>query len=101
MHIRLGWSGETNSNTWQKADVSLAQEDLLRLLAENNLPPELAERLPTRVLFQLLQNECEFLLLNKLKSYGYPTEQAAAKQADLMQSTGEIIDAIKHQLSPA
>ncbi len=100
MHIRMGWSGETSANIWQRVDVQLDQEDLIRILRENDLPTELAERLPTRVLFQLVQNEAEFLLLSKLKTLGFPAEQFMDRQGELVGSTGEIIDAIKNQLAP-
>lgn len=101
VRVRMGWSGETANNIWQKVDVELEQEDLARIFRENNFPAGLDERLPTKVCFQLLQNEAEFLLLNKLRTLGFPGEQFAARQADLIQGTGEIIDAIKSQLAPA
>lgn len=101
MHVRMGWSGETSNNVWQKMDVELEQEDLLRIFREHELPETLHERLPTKVCFQLLQNEAEALLLNKLKLMGYPIEKANARMAVLIGSTGEIIDAIKSQLTPA
>lgn len=95
----MGWSGETSSNVWQKVDVELEQEDLLRVFRERQLDPELNERLPTAVCFQLLQNEAEFLLLQKLKTLGYPLDKAAARLAVVMSSTKEIVEAINRQLA--
>lgn len=96
----MGWSGETASSRWEKVDVELEQEDLERIFRENDLDG-LHTRLPTKVCFQLLQNEAEYLLLNKLKTLGYSLPLAAGRQADLTQSSGEIINAIKAQLTPA
>ncbi len=101
MRVRMGWSGETASNIWQKVDIELEQEDLERIFRENDLPTELIGRLPTKVCFQLVQNEAEFLLLTKLRTLGMPTEQYAARQADLIAGTTEIVTAIKQQLAPA
>lgn len=97
----MGWSGETDSSTWQKVDIELEQEDLLRLFRENDLPVELNERLPTKVCFQLLQNEAEILLLRKLVSLGYPADKANVRIGQALGSSNEIITAIKTQLAPA
>jgi hypothetical protein len=91
----MGWSGETESNVWQKFDIELEQEDLVRIFQENDLPLKLDERLPTRICYQLLQNEAEFLLLNKLRQFGYPADKAGDRQAKLISSTGDIIDKLK------
>ncbi len=101
MRFRMGWSGEVSNGRWEKLDVELDSDDLLRILRENDLPEDLLLRLPTRLCFQLIQNETEFLLLNKLKDIGFPDAKLRPRQADLIASTGEIIDAIKKQLAPA
>ncbi len=101
VRVRMGWSGETEPNTWQKVDVELEQEDLLRLFRENDLPVDLGDRLPTKVCFALLQNEAEMLLLNKLRGLGYPTAKANARIAVLLGGSDEIIKAVKAQLAPA
>lgn len=101
MRVRMGWSGETQKNIWQKVDVELEQEDLLRIFRENELPEELHERLPTKLCFQLLQNEAEGLLLNKLRFLGYPVDKANARMAVLIGSTTEIVGAIKKQMALA
>ena len=94
----MGWSGETESNVWQKLDVELEQDDLVRIFRENDLPDGLHERLPTKVCYQLLQNEAETLLLTKLKSIGYPVETANARIAVMLGSTNEIVNTIKTKL---
>lgn len=95
MRVRMGWSGETESNVWQKFDIELEQDDLIRIFRENDLPIGLDERLPTRVCYQLLQNEAEWLLINKLRQFGYPADKAGSRQATLTTSTGDIIDKLK------
>lgn len=95
----MGWSGETESNNWRKFDVELEQEDLTRILRENDLPDGIDERLPTKLCFQLLQNEAECLLLEKMKSVGYPTVRADERISFLVGKSGEIIDAIKSRLN--
>lgn len=97
----MGWSGETQTNVWQKVNVELEQEDLLRLLVEYQIPEELVTRLPTKLLFQLLQNEAECLLLNKLRTLGYPLDKANARMAVLLGQTNEIVAAVRDQLVPA
>lgn len=101
MRVRMGWSGETQTNVWQKVNVELEQEDLLRLLVEYQIPDELVTRLPTKLLFQLLQNEAECLLLNKLRTLGYPPDKANARMAVLLGQTNEIVAAVRDQLVPA
>lgn len=101
MRVRMGWSGETESNVWQKLDVELEQDDLVRIFRENDLPDGLHERLPTKVCFQLLQNEAETLLLGKLRRMGYPEGTANARIAQLLGSTGEIVATIKQKLQLA
>lgn len=100
MRVRLGWSGETSNNTWQKVDVELEEEDLIRLLREADLPDELNQRLPAKVCYQLLQNEGEILLLLKLKNLGYPAEQADTRIGQLLAVSRDIVEAIKTKLQP-
>lgn len=97
----MGWSGETESNVWQKLDIELEQDDLIRIFRENDLPDGLHERLPTKVCYQLLQNEAETLLLTKLKAFGYPAEKANARIAVAMGSSNEIVTTIKQKLALA
>jgi len=101
VRVRMGWSGETESNVWQKLDVELEQDDLVRIFRENDLPDGLHERLPTKVCYQLLQNEAEILLVTKLKALGYPNEPANARIAVALGSTNEIISTIKQKLQLA
>lgn len=101
MRVRMGWSGETEPNTWQKLDVELEQDDLERIFRENDLPDGLHERLPTKVCFTLLNNEAESLLLSKLRLLGYPADKANARMAVLLGSTTEIVNTIKERLALA
>lgn len=101
MRVRMGWSGETESNVWQKVDIELESEDLARIFRENNLPDGLSERLPTKVCYQLVQNEAETLLLMKLRNIGYPVEKANGRIAELIGSSEEIIGQIKERLALA
>lgn len=95
----MGWSGETESSTWQKFDIELEQEDLERVLRENGMPEGMHERLPTQVCYQLLQNEAEKLLVTKLTSYGYPAEKAGGRVASLVAQTNNIVETIKSKLA--
>jgi len=101
VRVRMGWSGETQPNTWQKVDIELEQEDLVRIFRENDLPDDLHTRLPTKVCYTLLQNEAETLLLSKLRTLGYPVEKANARMAVLMGSSNEIVTQIQQKLAPA
>lgn len=101
VRVRMGWSGETESNVWQKVDVELEQDDMVRLFREHDLPDGLHERLPTKVCFQLVQNEAEMCLLTKLKGIGYPPDRANARLAVLLGSTNEIVSTIKQRLALA
>lgn len=101
MRVRMGWSGETSSNIWQKVDIELENEDLVRVFREKDLPPDLVDRLPTRVCFQLLQNEAESLLLRKLEGLGYDKATSAARLAAMVQQNEEIVSAVKAQLAAA
>jgi hypothetical protein len=95
----MGWSGETSNNIWQKVDIELEQEDLIRVFREKDLPPDLVDRLPTRVCFQLLQNEAESLLLRKLEGLGYDRAASGARIATMTAQNNEIVGAIKQQLA--
>jgi hypothetical protein len=95
----MGWSGETESSVWQKADVEVDEDDVVRLLLEHDLPADIRTRLPTKLIFQLLQNEAEALLLHRLVGFGYPTGKAAARVAVVKQESINIADAIKQKLA--
>jgi hypothetical protein len=99
VRVRLGWSGETAATTWQKVDIQLEQVDLERLFVENGMAAEINTRLPTRVCYQLLQNEAERLLLSKLTTFGYPSDKASARAAVLAGQSAEIIDQIQKKLA--
>jgi hypothetical protein len=101
VRVRLGWSGETSDNVWQKVDVELEEDDLARILREAEMPEGLSARLPAKVCYQLMQNEAEFMLLGKLKFLGYPVDKAQARQAVLLGSTQEILTSISAMLSAA
>lgn len=95
----MGWSGETASNVWNKVDVELEQDDLIRLFREHDLPDGLHERLPTKLCYTLLQNEAEMLLLNRLTYLGY--DQGNSRIAVLLGSTQNIVAQIKEKLQMA
>ncbi len=101
MQVRVGWSGETEPNQWNKADVTVDEGDLDRLLNEAGLPGGLSGKLPTRLVFQLLQNEAEGLLMTRLMGHGFPAERAQARIAAVNTTNGNIIDQIKKQLAAA
>lgn len=102
MRVRVGWSGEIEGN-WHKADVELEEEDLTRVLVDSDLPAQLRTRLPLRVAYQLLANDAEMLLLNKLdSSFGYPRDKAEDRIDALTKRNEAIIAAIKaNVLAPA
>jgi hypothetical protein len=101
MRVRMGWSGETEPNTWQKVDIELEEQDLLRMMQQNDLPAGIQDRLPTKVCYRLLQNEAEMMLLDKLQTVGYPPDKAAPRLAALITMNNQIVDSIKKMLTPA
>ena len=101
MRVRMGWSGETESGQWQKADVELDEDDVTRLLLEHELPADIRTRLPAKLVFQLLQNAAEALLLTRLVAVGYPTGKAAARIAVVNQESVNIADAVRQKLAVA
>lgn len=101
VRVRVGWSGETTSNIWQKVDVELEEEDLRRVINTAKLPEDLLSRLPAKICYQLLQNEAETMLLTKLLGFGYPQEKASSRIAELSGSSTDILTAIRAQLAPA
>lgn len=98
MRVRQGWSGETESNVWQKSDVELDEVDLQRMLADAEISAG-PEKLSTSVAFKLLLNEAEFLLLGKLKEQGFPAERASNRQATLSRQNEAILRAVKSALA--
>jgi hypothetical protein len=99
MQIKRGWSGETETNVWRKVDIVLDESDLNRLLRENDLPDELAERLPVKVCEALLHNEAETLVLMRLTRFGLPQDEANAQIARLITATRAIVAEIKEKLA--
>lgn len=99
VRVHQGWSGEIDGNVWRKVDVELEEPDLIRLLHEHRIPAEVSERLPARVAFDLLHNEAEALLLQKLTQFGYPLDKAAARIAALYEINQHTYNAIREQLA--
>lgn len=99
MQVRVGWSGETRSNVWEKTDVTLGEEDLQRMLSTAGLPADGSAALDTKVCFQLLKNEGEFLLLVKLKDLGYPAEKANTRMIDIAAQNQAILDALRGKVN--
>lgn len=99
MQVRVGWTGETEPNQWNKADVTVDEGDLDRLLAEAGVPGGLGGKLPTRLVFQLLQNEAEMLLMTRLMGQGYPAEKARARFEMVDGVNKNIMAEIKKQLA--
>lgn len=95
MQVRLGWSGEIEPNVWRKADVTMDDFDLDRLLTQAGLPSFDTGALSTKVCFQLLQAEAELLLMGKLMNLGYPKAKASAKILQLEAENTHILKAIK------
>lgn len=101
MRVRQGWSGETETNVWQKVDIDLDETDLFRLFngagGYNNFPTLSA--LGTEVAHKLLSNEAEILLLNKLVDLGYPKDTAKERQSLLTGQNQAIIAALKKTMA--
>ncbi len=74
MKVKIGWSGETESNVWRKADISLDEGDFARMLREAQVPVDVASNLSTTAVHLLLDSEAEILLTRKLMQLGYPSE---------------------------
>lgn len=99
MQVRVGWSGETEPNQWKKADVTVDEGDLARILSEHGILNDIADRLPTRLVFHLMQNEAEILLMMRLIGQGYPTDKANARIAALNGTNDGILEQIKKQMA--
>lgn len=91
MRVRTGWSGETQSNVWQKVAIELEEDDLARMLMEHGLPSFLHERLPALVAYELLQSQADILLLRKLITLGYPQDKALTRVNELSQMIAAIM----------
>jgi hypothetical protein len=100
VRVRVGWSGEIDGK-WQKADVELEEDDVTRLLADNELPEQLRTRLPVTVAYQLLANQAEMLLLNKLDGLGYPRDKGERRIDALTNRNTAILDAIRSSITVA
>jgi len=88
--VRHGWSGEVQPNVWAKIDITLEEEDLRRILGPGyrDLPG-----LTTAVAYQLLELECERLVMAKLVTrHGYNPVEGAAKIGELDQQKNAIRD---------
>lgn len=83
MQVRLGWTGEIEPNRWSKVDITVDEGDLTRLLDQAEVAADVQARLPTKIVFQLLQNEAETLLLGKLVQEGYPADKAKERRSKL------------------
>lgn len=96
MRVRLGWSGETQTNVWEKADVELDETDLVRVLMSAGLPQDsVMSQMRTQIAYTLLCNEAEFMLLGRLKEVGYPRDKANTRQNLLTGQNTAILGALK------
>ncbi len=85
-----GWSGEVSSGRWAKADVTLEEEDLRRLLRAHDLA-DAEDLLTTTEAYRLLEGEAERLILLKLvMRHGLPIDDAK-KTADTISAHAETI----------
>ncbi len=95
----LGWSGEVESNVWRKADITMDEGDLIRLLRDADLPEEIAPKLSLQVAHLLLDTQVEMALTYKLRSFGYPAEVADARMNVLKGQQQTLISGIRDQVS--
>lgn len=77
MQVRQGWSGETAPNTWAKFDITLSEEDLVRILGAD-LYHEVT--VPVTLAFGILEAEAEWLVHAKLVTR-YGMDAAEGTQA--------------------
>lgn len=103
MQVRLGWSGEIESNLWRKTDVELDETDVYRLLVEAEVfaagsdeSQDIMDKLPTKIAFQLLQAEAEILLMRKLVTLGYPQDKASLTIGRLTAENTHVLNALKN-----
>ncbi len=101
MNVRLGWSGEVDPNIWRKVDVSVDETDLRRILIAAGLPETDLYTVPTSLVFILLENEAERLLLAQLTSrHGYPAEMARTRLAELATARTTALATLREHLRP-
>lgn len=91
MRVSIGWTGEIDG-AWHKAKVQLEEEDLRRLMSEHGMPDGFERILSTRICDELLQNEAEVLLLQRLARFGH---ESSAKRDLLTDKNRRIIAAVK------
>ncbi len=97
--VRLGWSGEVESNVWRKADVTLDETDLERMLRQADMDPSVADRLNNTIAHMLLDNAGEILLTRKLMQLGYPAEAGTERINTLEARNEALLDELKSRLT--
>jgi hypothetical protein len=93
VQVRQGWSGETDTNKWAKFDITLAEEDLIRILG-----PDLynAVTVPITLAFGILEAEAEWLVYAKLVTrYGFDPTEGAAVMDRLRASRNKLVDRVR------
>lgn len=91
MKVRHGWSGEIKPNVWGKVQIELEEEDLRRLLMQNDLPADFP--ISVNHAYQLLEVEAERLLTAKLISrFGFDGQDQLAA---LTEQRIKIIEKLK------
>lgn len=101
MRVRIGWSGEVETNKWAKIDVQMEEVDLERILASNNIAIDTSS-LPTSLAYLLLEAEAEGNVLAKLvDQYGYPAPQAEFRRQKLKATKDNILQALRNRVTRA
>lgn len=98
MKVKLGWSGEIESNVWRKADIALDEADLARMLREAEIDPTTAYKLPNALVHVLLDNAGEILLTRKLMQLGYPAEPGNERVSTLETRNEALLDELKARI---
>jgi hypothetical protein len=100
MRVRQGWSGEIKPNVWAKVSVEVDETDLHRALAEVGIAVEPSDpRIPPADAFQLLDADCERLVLYTLMTrYGYPEQTGRARLAELAAARDAALTRIRAAL---
>ena len=95
MKVTIGWSAETSSNVWNRADVTLEEEDFQALLHEYSTP------VPTNVSpaakFAVMKTEAERLIAAHMVSMGQESSETVLK---LSSKKNKLLEKIYRDMEP-
>lgn len=87
--MKVGWSAEVKRNEWIRLDLD--ESDLTSLLYEAGFPIEKRHLVPSRLAYQILDNETQRLIVAKLATqYGLDSTEAT-EQINTLKKARELL----------